>query len=88
MGFASLEHCYRPETEMLAREQGGKGAMGLWGGVGNEGRVDQGFLEGTVPAEGRQGTAGEYVSGDGTSLEVVEMAADDLLDVDAGGMVG
>eukprot|EP00061_Rhincodon_typus_P014128 g40964.t1 len=112
--WASLEHCSKPEMEMLAREQGGEvllhlegmfgsldteegggkwagvageGAVGLWGGVGGEGTVDQGVLEGTVPEEGRQGRRGEYVSGDGISLEVVDMAPDDLLDVDAGGMV-
>eukprot|EP00061_Rhincodon_typus_P016761 g45142.t1 len=41
-----------------------------------------------VPAEGRLGRGGEYVSGGGILLEVMEMAADDLLDVDAGGMIG
>eukprot|EP00061_Rhincodon_typus_P007806 g29865.t1 len=66
----------------------GEGAVGLWGGVEGEGSVDQGVLEGTVPAEGGQRRGGEYVSGDGISLEVAEMASDDLLDVNAGGMVG
>eukprot|EP00061_Rhincodon_typus_P000950 g13261.t1 len=39
-----------------------------------------------VPAEGRQGRGGEYVSDGGILLEVAEMASD-LLDVDTGGMV-
>eukprot|EP00061_Rhincodon_typus_P001574 g15172.t1 len=43
--------------------------------------------EGTVPVEGGQGRGGEYVSGGGNLLEVVEMTSDDLPDVDAGGMV-
>eukprot|EP00061_Rhincodon_typus_P010498 g34839.t1 len=41
-----------------------------------------------VPVEGGQGRGGECVSDSGISLEVVEMAANDPLDVDAGGMVG
>eukprot|EP00061_Rhincodon_typus_P004862 g23616.t1 len=57
--------------------------MGLWG---DEGRVDQGVPEGMVPMEGGQGRGAEYVSGGGISLEVVEMASDDLQDVDTGGM--
>eukprot|EP00061_Rhincodon_typus_P005968 g26113.t1 len=62
--------------------------MGLWGDVKSEGSVDQGVSEGIVPVEGGQGRGGEYVSGGGISLEVVEMVADDLLDVDIGEMVG
>eukprot|EP00061_Rhincodon_typus_P002291 g17092.t1 len=58
------------------------------GGCWGKGRVDKGFLEGMVPAEGGQGRGREYVPGGGISLEVVEMASDDLLDVDADGMVG
>eukprot|EP00061_Rhincodon_typus_P001585 g15200.t1 len=50
--------------------------------------MDQGIPEGMVPAEGGQGGGGKYVSGGGVLLEVAEMAPDDLLDVDAGGMVG
>eukprot|EP00061_Rhincodon_typus_P004630 g23052.t1 len=57
------------------------------GWCGGEGRVDQLVLEGMVPAEGGQGKGGEYVSDGGISLEVTEVASDDLLDVDAGGMV-
>eukprot|EP00061_Rhincodon_typus_P001171 g13943.t1 len=64
----------------------GEGSVGLWGGVGVEGRVDQGELEGTVLAEDGQGRGREFVSGGGISLEVAEMASDNLLDVDAGGM--
>eukprot|EP00061_Rhincodon_typus_P004363 g22399.t1 len=56
---------------------------GYWG----EGSVDQGVLERTVPVEGGQARGGEYVSGGSISLEVAEMASDDLLDVDAGGIV-
>eukprot|EP00061_Rhincodon_typus_P008191 g30597.t1 len=41
-----------------------------------------------VPAEGRQEREGEYLSIGSISLEVVEMTANDLLDVDPGGMVG
>eukprot|EP00061_Rhincodon_typus_P010452 g34758.t1 len=40
-----------------------------------------------VDKEG-EGSRGENVSGDGISLEVMEIVPDDLLDVDAGGMVG
>eukprot|EP00061_Rhincodon_typus_P005213 g24466.t1 len=61
--------------------------MGLCGVVGGERSVDQGIPEGTAPAEGGQGKEGEYVFGGGISLEVVEMVSDDLLDLDAGGMV-
>eukprot|EP00061_Rhincodon_typus_P007546 g29345.t1 len=61
-----------------------RGAVGV---VGSEGRVDQGVPEGSVPAEGKRGLRGEYVSGGGILLEVVEMVADELLDVDVGGMV-
>eukprot|EP00061_Rhincodon_typus_P013279 g39556.t1 len=50
--------------------------------------MDRGVPEVTVPAEGRQGMGGEYVSGGGILLGLVEMAANDSLDVDAGGMVG
>eukprot|EP00061_Rhincodon_typus_P014316 g41261.t1 len=39
-----------------------------------------------VPQKAVKG--GEYVSGGGILLEVMEMEASDLLDVDAGGMVG
>eukprot|EP00061_Rhincodon_typus_P007123 g28479.t1 len=39
-----------------------------------------------VPAEGGQGRGGEHVTGGGNLLVVAEMAPDDLLDVDAGGM--
>eukprot|EP00061_Rhincodon_typus_P000689 g12458.t1 len=41
-----------------------------------------------VSVECGQGRGGEYVSGGGISLDVAEMASDDFLDVDAGGMVG
>eukprot|EP00061_Rhincodon_typus_P007289 g28843.t1 len=41
-----------------------------------------------VPAEGLEGRGGEYASDVSISLEVAEMVADDLLDVDAGSMVG
>eukprot|EP00061_Rhincodon_typus_P016791 g45185.t1 len=51
------------------------------GDVGGEGRVDQCVPAGMVSAERRQGRGGEYVSGGGISLEVAEMASDDLLDV-------
>eukprot|EP00061_Rhincodon_typus_P007886 g30015.t1 len=40
------------------------------------------------PTEGGQGRGGEYVSGGGILLEVAEVASNDLLYVDAGGMVG
>eukprot|EP00061_Rhincodon_typus_P003771 g20928.t1 len=40
-----------------------------------------------VPAEDGQGRGEEYVSGGGILLEVAEIASDDLLDVNAGGMV-
>eukprot|EP00061_Rhincodon_typus_P005331 g24706.t1 len=40
-----------------------------------------------VPAENGQGRGEEYVTGDGISLEVAEMASDGLLDVDADGMI-
>eukprot|EP00061_Rhincodon_typus_P001264 g14235.t1 len=67
----------------------GVGAMGLWGVcVGGEGRADQGVPEGMIPVEGGQGRGGEYVYSVGISLEVAEMALDDLLDVDAGGILG
>eukprot|EP00061_Rhincodon_typus_P001474 g14894.t1 len=62
----------------------GEGAVELWGGVWGEEHVDQGVLDGNFPAEGKQGRGGEYVSGGGILLEV---ASDDLLDLDAGGMV-
>eukprot|EP00061_Rhincodon_typus_P003918 g21294.t1 len=58
------------------------------GRVGGEGRVDQGVPEGTASSDGRKGRGGEYVPGGGISLEVAEMTSVDLLDVDAGGMVG
>eukprot|EP00061_Rhincodon_typus_P011755 g37011.t1 len=58
----------------------GEVVVELWGGAGSEGSVDQGVLEGTVPAEGGQGRGEAYVSGGGISLEVAEMAFDDLLD--------
>eukprot|EP00061_Rhincodon_typus_P015345 g42961.t1 len=61
--------------------------MGLWGDVGNEGRMVQCVPEGLFSVEGGQGRGGEYVSGGGISLEVAKMTSDDLLDVDAGGMV-
>eukprot|EP00061_Rhincodon_typus_P014182 g41051.t1 len=61
----------------------GKGAVGLWVNVGNEGEVDQHVTEGRVPVEGGQGRGGEYVSGGGISLEMMKMASDNLLDVDA-----
>eukprot|EP00061_Rhincodon_typus_P006987 g28205.t1 len=57
-------------------------------GAGDEGRVDQGVLEGMVPAEGGQGRGGEYVSGGGILLEMAEMVSDGLLNMDTGGMVG
>eukprot|EP00061_Rhincodon_typus_P011428 g36423.t1 len=41
-----------------------------------------------VPAEGGQGRGGKDVSDGGILLEVAEIVADDLLDVDAGGMLG
>eukprot|EP00061_Rhincodon_typus_P005334 g24713.t1 len=50
--------------------------------------MDQGVPEGTVPEEGGQGRGGEYATAGGISLEVAEMVDDDLLDMDAGGMVG
>eukprot|EP00061_Rhincodon_typus_P005532 g25157.t1 len=65
----------------------GEGAVGLWRGIGGEGSVDKGVVEGMFPVEGRQEWEREYVSGDGNSLEVAEMVSDDLLDVDADGMV-
>eukprot|EP00061_Rhincodon_typus_P008084 g30384.t1 len=65
----------------------GEGSMGLCGLVGSEGRVGQGVLEGMVPVSGGQGRREEYVSSGSISLEVAEMAADYLLNVDAGGMV-
>eukprot|EP00061_Rhincodon_typus_P015961 g43923.t1 len=65
----------------------GKVPLGC-GALLGEGRVDQGVPEGTVPAEGGQGREGKCVSGGGIFLEVVEMVSDDLLDVDAGGIVG
>eukprot|EP00061_Rhincodon_typus_P000908 g13148.t1 len=65
----------------------GEGPVGLWVCVGGERRVDQGVLEGMVPAEDGQERAEDNVSGGGISLEVAKMASDDLLDVDAGGMV-
>eukprot|EP00061_Rhincodon_typus_P007952 g30134.t1 len=40
-----------------------------------------------VPVEGGQGRGGEYASGGGILLEVAEMASDDFLDADAGGIV-
>eukprot|EP00061_Rhincodon_typus_P003456 g20125.t1 len=51
-------------------------------------RVDEGVPDETVPVESGQGRGGEYVSRGGISLEVVEMATDDLLDVDAVAMIG
>eukprot|EP00061_Rhincodon_typus_P001097 g13698.t1 len=66
----------------------GEGAIGLWGGDGDEGRVDQLVPEGTVFVEGGRGRGGEYVFVGGILLEVAEMASGDLLDVDPGGMVG
>eukprot|EP00061_Rhincodon_typus_P001718 g15553.t1 len=65
-----------------------RGAVGGWGGVGGEGTVDQGVPEVTVPTKDGQRRRGEYVSDGGISLKVIEMVSDDLLDVDAGGMVG
>eukprot|EP00061_Rhincodon_typus_P001798 g15811.t1 len=41
-----------------------------------------------VLVDGEQGRGRECVSGVGISLKVAEMASDDLLDVDAGVMVG
>eukprot|EP00061_Rhincodon_typus_P002149 g16746.t1 len=56
--------------------------------VGGEEKVDRGVPEGTIPVEGGKGRGGEYVSGGGISLEVAEMASDDLLDADASGILG
>eukprot|EP00061_Rhincodon_typus_P002207 g16881.t1 len=79
--------CFGPW--MLGREEvnGQVLHLHLLGGVEGEGGVDQGVPEGTVPAEGGQGKGREYVSGGGIFLEVAEMASDNLLDVDDGGMV-
>eukprot|EP00061_Rhincodon_typus_P004411 g22501.t1 len=67
------------------QREGGEGDVGLWGDGGNEGKVDHAVPEGTAPTVGGQGRGGEH--GGSISLEVTEMVADDLLDVDAGGMV-
>eukprot|EP00061_Rhincodon_typus_P004407 g22497.t1 len=63
----------------------GEGVRAVVFGVKEE--WTRGIPEGIVLAEGRQEKEGEYVSGGGTSLKVVEMVSDALLDVDAGGMV-
>eukprot|EP00061_Rhincodon_typus_P003599 g20486.t1 len=66
----------------------GEDAMGLWWCHGIEGGMDQGIPEGMVPAVGGQRREREYVSGGGILLEVAEMLANDLPDVDAGGKAG
>eukprot|EP00061_Rhincodon_typus_P012057 g37525.t1 len=74
----------KKDQSMSSDSEGGRclGAVGVVLGL-----VHQDVLEGMVPAEGGNGRGGEYVSGGGISLEVVKTGADDLLDVDAGGMV-
>eukprot|EP00061_Rhincodon_typus_P002367 g17350.t1 len=53
-----------------------RGAVGC---VESEGRIDQAVLKGQERGRGLK-----YVAGGGISLEVAEVASDDLLDVDAG----
>eukprot|EP00061_Rhincodon_typus_P013936 g40631.t1 len=54
--------------------------------MGLQGGVLLGMKESRLGCSG-EGKGGEYVSSDGISLEMAEMASADHLDVDAGGMV-
>eukprot|EP00061_Rhincodon_typus_P002666 g18159.t1 len=63
----------------------GEGTVGLWVLLGVKEELTR-VSQREHPAEGGQWREAEFVSGGGISLEVVEMASNDLLDVDAGGI--
>eukprot|EP00061_Rhincodon_typus_P017515 g46234.t1 len=95
LGLYSLEFRrmtgYLNEMYTINLMKGERNLMGLLSGCGRlrDNHAPEATLSAISPVKekGGQGTGEEYVSGGGISLEVVERVSDDLLDVDAGGMV-